>query len=197
MSRITWFAMVAATLFAGAQDAAAQGFFPLAVEVRGGAGFPVGDLGEGDAIGTGWGFEGNAQLRVAPLISVYGGYDIISFDLDDEGIASDATFRDQGFSAGAQLSLPTGMLLGVSPFVRAGALFHQAEYDFGDEAGDFESDRSLGYEVGGGLVFPLGLVVSFTPAVRYRSYGLEFEGNQQSDENVSYINVDLGLKFSF
>lgn len=187
---------VAAT--AGTADA--QGFFPLAVEVRGGAGVPLGEFGDG--VNTGWGFDANAQLRLAPMISVYGGYGTIDFDSSDEGGllgSGSGTVTDQGFHAGAILSLPTGMLLGVSPYVKAGALYHEAKYDFENDAADRESDKQLGYEVGGGLTFPLGLVVSFTPEVKYRSYAPKWSDGigVQDDDDLSYVMVDLGMKFSF
>ena len=192
--------MMLGGLAATAGTADAQGFFPLAVEVRGGAGFPLGDFGDG--VNTGWGFDANAQLRLAPMISVYGGYGTIDFDSSDEGGllgAGSGTVTDQGFHAGAILSLPTGMLLGVSPYVKAGALYHEAKFDFENDAADMESEKNLGYEVGAGLTFPLGMVVSFTPEVKYRNYAPEWDNafGTEDDEKLSYLMVDLGLKFSF
>jgi hypothetical protein len=86
----------------------------------------------------------------------------------------------------------------VAPWVRAGAIYNTAEFDYEADAFDRESDGQLGYEVGGGLTFPLGLVVSFTPAVRYRSYSPEF-GDARGGEDVDFSTVvaDLGLTFRF
>lgn len=187
--------MVLGGLAAAAGTADAQGFFPLAVEVRGGAGFPVGDFGDG--LEMGWGFEGNAQLQVAPMIAIYAGYDRTEFQGSDDGALDlvDEKVTDQGFSLGGQLSLPTAMILGLSPFVRAGAIYHETKLDFENGSFDRESEKNIGYEVGGGVSIPLGLVVSFTPAVRYRSYAPEWDGG--SEEDVSYVMADLGMKFSF
>lgn len=200
MRKILVGTMMLVGLGAVAGSAEAQGFFPLAVEVRGGAGFPVGDFGDG--VNTGWGFDANAQLRVAPMLSLYAGYGTIDFDSSDEGGllgSGSGTVTDQGFHGGAMLSLPTGMLLGVSPYLRAGALYHEAKFDFENDDSDMESEKNLGYEVGAGLTFPLGLVVSFTPEVKYRSYAPEWDNafGSEDDEKLSYVMVDLGLKFSF
>jgi opacity protein-like surface antigen len=196
---------------AAAPQAEAQGILPFSVGVRGGAAFPTGDFGEDDVVETGWGFEVNAKYQLLPMIAVYGAYDRFSFGTDFgefEGAFGDTEVDlvDSGFALGGQFSVPlVGMATGLSPWVRAGAIFNQlstevsgdlaeAGQEFGLET-ESESERSLGFEIGGGVSFPLGQVISVTPGVRYRTYSPEFEGQEESDENISYIVLDVGLTF--
>lgn len=183
-----------------AAPAAAQGFTPFAVEVRTGFAFPTGDFAEGETVESGVGFGAAAMFQVMPMIGVYAGWDRYVFGVEDDPAFpnAEAEVIDSGFSVGAQLSVPTLMMGGLSPWVRGGAVYRTAEIDVNDGSGgefNVESDKSLGFEVGGGLGIPLGQVLTFTPGVRYRSYAPEYEGT--SDENVSYVSVDLGLKFGF
>jgi opacity protein-like surface antigen len=84
--------------------------------------------------------------------------------------------------------------------VRGGLLYHTLDLDVdgtvADEIicdGDCDSDASLGFEVGGGLDFPLGRKVSVTPAVRYTSYEADF-GDADDDPTISSVVLDVGLR---
>ena len=72
--------MMAVAGLAAARPVMAQGAIPLAVEGRVGVGFPTGDFGDNDEIGTGFGFGGDVVLRVLPLVNIYGGWEYYSFD---------------------------------------------------------------------------------------------------------------------
>jgi hypothetical protein len=193
MKRMNLFALAVATGagIAAVSPADAQ-FFPLSAEVRGGAAFPTGDFGEGDVLDTGWGFEVNGELQVAPGIGVYGAYDRYAFSFEDDALLGlgDGDLVDQGFALGGRLTLP---MMGLSPWLRAGGIYNKQTIDLDGSGDGPESDYGLGYEVGGGLTFPLGMVIAVTPGVRYRSYSPGDSG----DENISYIVGDIGMRFSF
>jgi hypothetical protein len=170
--------------------------------VRGGLGFPTGDfptrgLVAQEAVESGAGFALRGTYRVIPALGVYAGFERYSFGVDEEEAAGpDLNFVDSGFSAGAQLSLPLGMITGVSPWVRGGAIFHIFDYELEEDAGanpDTSSDRTLGFEAGAGVDIPLGLILSFTPGVTYRSYEPQFEG-LTNGERLSYLAVEMGLR---
>ena len=195
-------AFVVALLVSTRADA--QGVLPLTFEGRAGIAFPrgefpIGSRGGANAAETGVGFGGNASFNFLPGVAIYGGWDRYTFGADGEGIlgSDEAEFVDEGFVVGGKLSMPIGFLTGFSPWVRGGALFRTLEVT-GDEGtvqvGDhLKSSRSTGLEVGGGLEIPLGLVLSFTPGVIYRSFEPDF-GETGADEKVSYLDVSLGLK---
>lgn len=190
--------MVAAALALVPAAAAAQMALPIQLGISGGAAFPMGDFGRDDAFGTGWGFDANATLQVAPGIGLYAAYDRYDFPVERDlffGLAqTTGNVIDQGFAGGLRLAVPGGGF-GLSPWVRGGAVYNSLQFDYDDVEDDPESDTGLGFEVGGGLEFPLGLVVSVTPSVRYRSYKTDVGAS--TDFDVSYIVGELGLTFRF
>ena len=197
MTRWIMAALLAVVAAAGVEPAEAQtGILPVAVGVRGGAAIPVGDLASEEAIETGWGFEVNGQLRVFPGVAVYVAFDRFKFPIRAGAASTEGTLTERGFSLGGMLSVPIP-LLGISPWVRGGAIYNSARYDGATGSAERESDPGLGYEVGGGVTLPLGLVVAFTPAVRYRSYSPGFDTGAGSDVDHSYMVADLGLTFRF
>lgn len=202
MRKIFSLALVA---LAATSPAAAQGLLPIAVEARGAIAFPLDDFPVDQAGGrvaaeTGVGVGVNGSLAFFPGLAVYGGWDRYAFAVDSESLlgSEDAELVDQGFAVGGKLSLPLGMLIGVSPWVRGGALFRTLELN-GDQgaaglSAEIESSRSVGYELGAGVTIPLGLILSFTPGVTYRSFKPDF--GDGSEGRVKYFDVSLGLRAS-
>jgi opacity protein-like surface antigen len=154
---------------------------PISVEARGGVAIPSGDFA--DAADNAWGFGGSVHVLVAPRVSVYGGYSQTEFDM--EALSAEGT--DRGWEAGARVAFPG---VGFSPWVRGGLLFHDFETEVAGV--EFEGDDEVGFEVGAGAAFPLGPRVSVSPGVAYRRYATEFFGG--GDEDVSYLNLDIGLR---
>lgn len=198
-------------LFAAVGTAEAQSPIPLAVEVRGGIGFPTGDLGDDEqgAADLGYGFGATGMFTVTPMFGVYAGYSRFSFAADTEELAGgavdnvDVDYNASGFNAGVQASLPAMMgFAGAAPYLRGGVVYHKLEVDLGDTVLDDvvdddagESDYGLGFEVGGGLDIPLGPTVSVTPGVRYVTYQPDF--NDEDETDVNYVAADVGLKIRF
>lgn len=192
MKKLVMYGAVAAGLLVGSTGAAAQGM--LGVEVRGGAAFPTGDLKDLMNAETGVSYGVTATLQAIPMLGIYAGYERAEFGVDD-ALDADASLTDQGFAAGGKLSLPLGAT-GLGPWVRAGAVYNQLSGDSDSAQGTFEDERKLGFEVGAGLTFPLGMVVSVTPGIRYRTYGSD-RSVGGDNLNVSYLVADLGLSFGF
>lgn len=193
--------LVAPALLLGAalaHPARAQSILPLSFEARGGVAIPTGDFDDG--AGTGWSVGGAVFYRVVPMVSVYGGFEHARFstdsDADFEGIDSNLT--DDGFRLGARFDVPFGALTGVSPWVEGGATFNRTSIHLSDDTGSsvsVDSDRSVGFEVGGGLSFNVAPRISLTPGVRYRSHTADFgdttDGPAKVD--VNHLTVDLGV----
>lgn len=194
MRRIYTFAMLVGGLLAVVTPAGAQGFFPLALEVRGGAAFPTGDVKDVFGAETGTSYGVNATVQATSLLGIYAGYERAELGVDGT-VFGEGDLTDEGFAFGGKLSLPFGGLMGLGPWLRAGAVYNSLTVD--GALSDREYDSGFGFEVGGGLSIPLGMVVSVTPGVRYRSYSPDVSGVGADDLDVSYIVADLGLSFSF
>lgn len=175
---------------------------PLAVEARAGFSVPTGDWAEGEDIGNGWGFGVNGLFDINPIFAVYAGWERYSFDADDsefEGASFDVT--DDAFRAGLEVGLP--LPLPLAPFVSGGLTYGQLKMGVSDETAsvEFKSDRAIGYEIGAGVGIPLGLVMTFTPAIRYSSHDAEFEALEDLGEagvtSVDRFTVDMGLRIRF
>lgn len=194
MKKLMTAGLVAAALGVGGTAAEAQGILPIAVEVRGGYAIPTGDLGDSD-VEDGLGFGVNAQLSVMPMLSVYGGWERYSFGIDMGDTDADGDVVDSGFRVGLQAGLPFTPFIGVSPFVFAGGIYNSTslEGSGGGVSVSVDSDRSVGYELGGGLAIPVGPALQLTPAVRYRSHSVEFD-DVDTDSNMSYFTAEIGLR---
>ena len=195
-----------ALLLAGHADA--QAVIPVTLEGRGVFAIPTGTLADDADVDNGVGFGLTASLRLIPGINVYGGWQRVAFGAGDLGLGGavegDLNLVDSGFSAGGQLSLPVGLMLGFTPWVRGGVVFHELEYDYDgdleDVIGDMKSDRSTGFEVGAGADIPLGFVLSFVPQVTYRTYDPSFGDDgtvEDTEDALSYVEVGVGLKYKF
>ena len=172
-------AVCAAVAFAG--PARAQSLLPFSVEGRAGLAFATGDLGED--LSTGYVLGANVGFNLMPLITLYGGYSYITFDLDDDVPgAGDATWNVSGFDAGARVNLP---MIGFSPYVRGGVVYYESELS------DLDGESNLGFQVGAGLDFPLGAVVSITPEVSYTQVDA---GDVAGPDKTSFVRVDFGLR---
>jgi opacity protein-like surface antigen len=169
---------------------ALQAQTPFSVEVQAGAVIPTGDFAD-DFATTGFGFGINAAYRVIPALDIYAGYSWQRFGVDDAEFDDvDVDLDDSGFALGARLFVP-GMAT-LSPWVRGGVIFHQLKVS-GSEGGfsaSFTSDRTVGFEVGAGLAFPVAPNFAITPAVLFRTYEPEFEG--ESGDAVSYFGIFVG-----
>ena len=54
------------------------------------------------------------------------------------------------------------------------------------------SPGSYRSEIGGGIDIPLGMILSFTPGVIFRSYAPSYDG--ADDGKVQYFDISMGLK---
>lgn len=192
--------LVAATALAAPAHAQLPNVTPFSFEVRGGLAFPTGDFAEDEEDGTG-GLEtgttlgANATFHFMPMLGIYGGYTYNSFGVDGE---DDVDVIDQGFNAGLRVAIPTP-LIPIDPYVKAGLVYNQLELSAteGTTSISFESDRSLGFEVGAGVGITLGPKLSFTPQVTYTKYKAEFEDFFEGgafEQDVEHIRVDVGLR---
>jgi opacity protein-like surface antigen len=181
-----------------AQPARAQTILPLSFEARGGVAIPTGDFADG--AGTGFNVGATVHYRVAPMVSVYAGYEYLRFAVDslDDFEGVDAHFVDQGFRAGARFEVPlAGTMTGIQPWAEGGATFYQtsATATDGTTSVDLKADRKVGFEVGAGLNFAVAPKISLSPGVRYHSHKAEFDfgDGDTAEGDVNYFTVDIGV----
>jgi opacity protein-like surface antigen len=178
------------------RPASAQTVLPFSFEARGGVALPTGDFADGAS--TGWNLGGTVHYRVAPMVSVYAGYEYVSFAVDslDDFEDVDVNVIDQGFRAGARFDIPLAGLTRVAPWVEGGATLNQSSLKVSDSSTsvDLKSERKLGFEVGAGLSFAVAPKISVTPGVRYHSHQTKFEFEGETAEgDINYFTVDLGV----
>jgi opacity protein-like surface antigen len=186
------FAAVAVAVSLSAGEARAQFGIPLSVEGRVDYAVPVRDFDDLADEGISWG--AGVSLGVAPGIGVYGTYSQTEFEFSG---LENTEIQDEGFSVGLTTALPR--LSGISPWVGAGLVIHQFDFNDNTENGDDDGiDEDLGFEVGGGLAVPLGANVRLTPGIGYRQYGVDVGTLLgTSDFDVSYFTAGVGVNFSF
>ena len=178
------FGLVAGLAMLGAAGNLEAQVSPLSLEVRGGAPFPTGSFE--DAYNTGVSYEITGIVNVAPGLGVYAGYGQTDFELRDAAIDGNAT--DRGVHAGLRASVPGNLPFG--PWVRGGVVYN--ELHRGALGVRTTSERELGYEIGGGLEFPLGRHVSVTPGATFVS--TDRDTVTGGDDNINYVRADIGLR---
>jgi opacity protein-like surface antigen len=218
--------MLSAALLMAAPAAEAQ-TSPFSLEVRGRAAFPTGDFGEeeqdGSGIKTGWGGSIEGIFQATPILGLYAGYsytrfptDLGSVEEELEGFVDDVSVdaTDAGLDAGIRATLPLTLGNGGGVFVRGGVVYHQLGVELSDDLEEFleefseglfdpdelDSEWSLGYQVGAGVLVPLGPRLSASVGATYTAYEPEFE--QQGDltveaNDVTYLSAEVGLRIRF
>lgn len=157
----------------------------LSFDVRGAYGFPIGDFG--DNVDSDFGFGAGAVLNLTNSIGVYGGWGRDSFQCDNLVCDTNDQVRVSGFEVGGKFIVPSQN--GVLPWLKVGAIADKAEFQ--TQVGTFESDRTWGFQAAAGLDFPLGEVLSVSPALRFSLLDFNDAAFFEPSE-VHYLSVDLG-----
>ncbi|MGH7458440.1 MAG: hypothetical protein ACREKN_05050 [Longimicrobiaceae bacterium] len=180
---------------------------PLSLELRGGAGIPPGDFAveETDAdlqVEAGPALSGGLALHFAERFLVYGGYNWTGFGCSEcSTFELDGDVVDAGFGAGAGAEFGP-LLAGISPWLRAGAIFHTLT--FSQEGESSSSERGTGFEGRVGLNYPIPALEALrvSPSLGYRAYSAKFDLEVGATDPsrtvaVSYLSADLGVSFTF
>lgn len=164
---------------------------PFSFNVNAGAALPTGDFG--DLVSTGWTVSADGTFNITPMFGIYAGYSFSQFGVSDdfEDLVGEGDITEQGFDAGIKATFGGGTLP-FTPFLRGGLIFHKIGGDFEDEDVESEdSDSELGFEIGGGVTFPLGPRISVVPSASYLQWTPEEDGDEGID--VSMVKVQIGL----
>jgi opacity protein-like surface antigen len=167
------------------------------VEVRGGAAFPIQDIGA-DELGRGVALEGTFSYRFTPMVGAYAGWGWAHFNPETSFAGADIDFEKTGYVFGLGFDLPLSENAPVSGWLRVGGSVAHLELE--DAEGDIVADsgHGLGFDAAAGLAFALGDRWTLTPGVRYSLLSRDLEiGTVTTEMELEYVAVDLGLAFSF
>jgi opacity protein-like surface antigen len=204
MSKISFKGVVpllalAGVLLVGAGSAAAQ-HAHLTFDSRLGLGVPIssfadeaegweGAASEGVTFGLSFGYE--FWTRVI----LYAGFSQHRFGCPTQGCGLESDLVGTGFDIGSRILLRSSGT--VVPWTRFGWTTYRVEGDFqeGDERRSDVSERTSGWEAGGGVAIVVTRKIALNPGVRYSTMTPEF--SPQGDLRMRYLVVDLGLLVGF
>jgi hypothetical protein len=171
-------------------------------EIRGELAKAVGSFDEvvGDDLGSGFGAA--VRLWLTGSAALYGGWDWFQFDdiVGDTATVGETAVEltDPGFRGGVlfQMDSPGRQL---EPFLYAGVITTKPKLEETsptDVVVITKYERSLGGEVGGGLVIPLGRVISLVPEARFRFHNADAPSDAAApDLETKYVGFNVGLVF--
>lgn len=189
--------IVTAALSLLAMPNAASAQERVSLDVRGVLASATGDLADAD-VGLGFGFGATLALRMQQHLHLYGGWDWLHFGADEAFAGADADFEETGYTFGLRFDHPLRAGGRTGYRLEAGGTYKHVEVENGDGDLIADSDHKLGFEVGAGLVTPLGDVWRVTTLGRFRSLSPEFDvGPATSSGTFRYVALEIGLTRRF
>jgi hypothetical protein len=169
----------------------------VTVEMGPAAAMPTTELA-GTNLDGGAGFGGTVALRVLPHVHLYGGWNWLRFTANQSFVGVDRDFEETGYTFGLRFEHPFGEAREELFRVEGGGTYKHVEIE--NDAGEVleNSGHSLGFEVGAGVVVPLGGAWRISPMLRYRSLSPDFELNGSTVRgDLSYGSVEVGVSRQF
>jgi hypothetical protein len=136
---------------------------PLSFDIRGAYGVPFGEF-END-VDNDFGYGVSATYTFTPAVGVYAGWARDSFGCANILCADESQVHVSGLEVGAKFIIDSDMV--ATPWLKAGLIAHQAEFD--GEVVNFETERAYGFQAAAGVDYPLGRVISLSPALRLKT----------------------------
>lgn len=185
----TKFNLIAMTvIFAFATLAMAESW---TVELRPAYQIPTADFDDAE-LDNGLGFDGRVAYRIMPHLDLFTGWSWSNFASDD------FDFEETGYDLGVRFIHPiSGM--NFSYLLEAAATFKHVEVEFDDEI-VADSDHSLGYQLGAGIVFPITSNLTVIPSLRYNALNTEVEfdaSGAKAKGDLNYLSIGANLAWKF
>jgi len=196
-----WVGAVAAVL---ATRPARGQLLPFAVEGRGGAAGPLGELAQRYPATPGPSFAVTAELRLLPLVPLWGylGYGEQRFrsrgavDVDGDGVPDGRShFEAAGYALGVRGALPSLLgLLPVVPWARLGV----AQLRWSAEADDafVDSEPGTGSEAALGFDVRLAPGLHLVPGATVRHATVNLRNSRRARETLQTWAAELGLRLA-
>lgn len=185
----------ALALVASANGAVAQQRITLDLRVA--AAMPITDLADAD-LETGIGLGSTLAFRLQPHLHLYGGWDYMHFTSDQSFAGADLDFEETGYTFGLRFEHPFKVDSRVAYRLEAGGTYKHVEIENDDGDLVVDSGHELGFELGTGLLIPLGAQWNLTPTVRFRSLEPSFQiGTTTTEGTMRYVGLELGISRRF
>jgi hypothetical protein len=169
----------------------------LTVDLRGAVAAPTSELG-GTDLGIGAGFGGTVAWQLQPHLHLYGGWDWMRFAADNSFAGAEPDFEETGYTFGLRFEHPLRPTSRTLYRLEAGGTYKHIEVE--DENGDIiaDTDHGLGYELGAGLLMPLGETWKLAPTLRYRALSRDFTvGATTTSGDLRYVALEIGFSRRF
>ena len=187
------FSLAALVSIGSASVAQAQVANPLKFTVFAGAALPTGDLKDGADIGYTLGAAMDYHVPVS-TIGFRGEGSYTSFGAKDTGGADDADLSDLGLNANLVFWLPNPGSP-VKAYLTGGPSYSRTKVSVSSGNVDASvTDNNWGFNVGGGLDFPLG-TLSTRLDVRYKRISSDNFFDTGEKGTVQYIPITFGITF--
>jgi hypothetical protein len=169
----------------------------LTLDLRGAVASPTSELAGAD-LNTGIGFGGTLAWRLQPHLHLYGGWDWVKFASDDAIAGQALDFEETGYTFGLRFEHPLRAMSRTMYRLEAGGTYKHVEVE--DENGDIiaDTDHGLGYELGAGLLLPLGESWRLAPTLRYRALSRDYTvGVVTTSGDLRYVALEIGFSRRF
>ncbi len=164
----------------------------FAVELNGGVSIATNKLVD-TKLSPGGGFEAVLHYRFLKHIGIYGGWGWNKLSADNSFAGSDVCFEETGYLFGLEFVHPIAESK-ISYMLRAGGLYNHIETENAEGKIISDTGHGLGYQLAGGIDFPIGSSWSIAPMIKYNS--LKRKGNFGETENTldyNYISLRIGI----
>lgn len=167
------------------------------IDLRVATAFPSADLADA-VLDAGPGFGATIARRVQPHLHLYGGWDWQHFTADQSFAGSDLDFEETGYTFGLRFEHPWRDASRAFYRLEAGGTYKHIEVEDADGDLVVDSKHGLGYELGAGLLVPIGRGWRVAPTLRWRALSRDFEiGNVTTSGDLRYVGLELGLSRRF
>lgn len=169
----------------------------LTADLRTAVAAPTQNLADAD-LGTGFGFGATLAWRLQPHLHAYGGWDWMHFRADRSFAGAERDFEETGYTFGLRFEHPFRDVSRILYRLEAGGTYKHIEIEDDDGALIADSKHGLGFELGGGVLVPLGESWRFVPALRYRALSREFTtGGTTTKGDLRYTALEIGISRRF
>ena len=164
------------------------------LELAPGAALMTDDL-PGSDVGLGFGAEGSLMFRIQPQLGAYAGWNWHRFL--GEAPNDERDLEEIGYAFGMRFEHPLGVIGSPAIMIRVGGTWNRLEFENAVDTLDSTS-KGLGWEIGGGIAFPMNGRWTLTPAVRYRATNHDVRvGDALVPASLGYALAELGMALNF
>jgi opacity protein-like surface antigen len=163
------------------------------IELDGGVSYSFTKLDEAE-MKVGGGFEFTLHYRIYNHVGAYAGWGWNHFAAKNSFAGMNCDFEETGYVFGLQFKHAIGDLP-ASYYVRAGGLWNHIEIENGDDI-IMDTKHGWGYQIAGGVYFPIGKTWSINTGVKFNSLNrenIEFADYGKRSFDLKYVSLRVGF----